>query len=163
MFGSINGLPVHALVIHAAVIFTPLAALLGFGLWFPTWRMRLRWPLVGAAAVATVTIFVAKESGQKLKTALGDQLTGADNPTAKLVKHHQDLGNRLFIAVLIYLVVVLAVALILPKLNNHLATQFLALVVVVLAIGVIILTIKTGDAGAKARWNPDGSFDYSGS
>lgn len=27
---------------------------------------------------------------------------------------------------------------------------------------VLVLTYQTGEAGAKARWNPDGSFDYSG-
>lgn len=162
MFGEINGLPVHALVIHLAVVFTPLAALLGLGLWVPRWRMRLRWPLVGAAVIAAGTIFVAKQSGQTLKTALGSQVTGANNPTAKLVKHHEDLGNRLFIAILIYLAVTVIAALLLRRLGNHLMTYGVALVVAVLAIGIIVLTVQTGEAGARARWNPDGSFDYSG-
>lgn len=160
MFGEFNGLPVHALVVHAAVIFPPIAALLGFGLWLPKWRMKLRWPLVAVTAVATATVFIAKESGEVLKTALGDQIKG--NVTGEVVDRHEELGGRLLIALLIYLAVVVAVALLLPRLNNQLATQALAVVVVVLAIGIVILTFKTGEAGSKARWNPDGSFDYSG-
>ena len=30
------------------------------------------------------------------------------------------------------------------------------------SVAVLVLTYQTGEAGAKARWNPDGSFDYSG-
>ncbi len=163
MFGEINGLPVHALVVHAAVIFTPLAALLGLGLWFPKWRLRLRWPLVTLSALTFLTISVAVSSGKVLKRALGDQLAGADNPTGKLVRHHQVLAQRLWWVVLAYLVLTIVIALLLPRINNHLASQGLALVVAVLAVAIIVLVIQVGDAGAKARWNPDGSFDYSGS
>lgn len=160
MFGEFNDLPVHALVIHAAVVLAPTAALLGFVLWFPKWRMALRWPLVAVAALAAVTVLVARQSGKVLKDVLEDQIKG--NVTGEVVDRHEQLGQRLFIALLIYLAVVIAVALLLPRLNNHLAVTALAVVVAVLAIGIIILTFKTGDAGSKARWNPDGSVDYSG-
>ena len=44
---EINGLPLHALVVHAAVVFGPLAALAGvLYVALPTWRDKLRWPLV---------------------------------------------------------------------------------------------------------------------
>ena len=43
---EINGLPVHALVVHAAVVFGPLAALAGVLYAVPKWRDKLRWPLV---------------------------------------------------------------------------------------------------------------------
>ena len=162
VFGEFNGLPVHALVVHAAVIFTPIAALLGFGLWLPKWRMRLRWPLVGVVALAFATVSVAVSSGKVLRRALGSQLAGTDNPAGKLVEHHKVLAERLWWVLLAYLLVALVIALFLPRLDNKSAVQSLALVVAVLAIVVIVLVIQVGDAGAKARWNPDGSFDYSG-
>ncbi|MGZ5366838.1 DUF2231 domain-containing protein [Aeromicrobium sp.] len=162
MFGEFNGLPVHALVVHAAVIFTPLAAVLGLGLWLPKWRMRLRWPLVAAVAITFATASVAVASGRVLRRALGDQLTGPDNAAGKLVEHHKVLAERLWWALLAYLVVAIVVALLLPRLDNRLAVQALALVVTVIAVVVFVLVIQVGDAGAKARWNPDGSFDYSG-
>jgi len=160
VFGEFDGLPVHALVVHAAVVFTPLAALLGFGLWFPKWRMALRWPLAAAAALAFATVSVAVTSGKVLKRALGDQLK--DNVTGDIVAHHQQLAQRLWWVLMAYFLIVLVVALLLPRLNNHLATQFLALVVAAVAVVVVVLVAQTGEAGSKARWNPDGSFDYSG-
>ena len=46
---EINGLPLHALIIHAAVIFGPLSALAGvLYAVVPRWRDRLRWPMVVA-------------------------------------------------------------------------------------------------------------------
>ena len=161
MFGEFNGLPVHALVIHAAVIFTPIAALLGFGLLIPRWRMLLRWPLVASASLAFVSVWVSTISGKVLKKALGDQLNG--NVTGDLVARHQQLGQRLWLVLMIYLAVAVILALLLPRLANPHAGLAFALIVAVLAVVVIVLVIQTGDAGAKARWNPDGSFDYSGS
>lgn len=160
MFGEFNNLPLHALVVHAAVILTPTAALLGFALWFPRWRMALRWPLVVLTAAATVTVFVARESGKVLSEVLADQIEG--NVTGEVVARHEQLAGRLWIVLLVYLAIVTAVALLLPRLNNNIAGQGLALVVAIVAIGVVVLTVQTGDAGSKARWNPDGSFDYSG-
>jgi len=160
VFGEFNGLPVHALVIHAAVIFVPFSAVLAFGLWLPKWRMTLRWPLAAVVAIATATTFVAKESGKVLKETLGDQIKG--NVTGKVVARHEELAGRLWIALLILLVIVIAIALVLPRLNNNVAAPFLALVATVVALAVIVLVAQTGEAGSKARWNPDGSFDYSG-
>ena len=50
--------------------------LLGIALPAPAWRMALRWPLVVAAALATVLVYVARQSGEVLKESLGDQLEG---------------------------------------------------------------------------------------
>ncbi|MDQ3155466.1 MAG: hypothetical protein M3Q98_01890 [Actinomycetota bacterium] len=162
MFAEFHGLPIHALVIHAAVVFAPLAAVLGFGLFLPRWRMAVRWPLVALAALAFATVSVAVTSGRVLRRALGDQLTGKDNPAGKLVEHHKVLGERLWWVLLAYLLVVIAVALMLPRLVNPHAAQAVAALVAVIAVVAIVLVAQTGEAGSKARWNPDGSFDYSG-
>jgi uncharacterized membrane protein len=161
IFGSFHGLPIHALVVHGAVILTPVAALLGILMLRPAWRMSLRWPLVAATAVATGTVYVARSSGVILKEALGDQIKG--NITGKAVAHHQALANRLWIWLLVFLLVAVIVALLLPRLNSPLAGGVAAIAVAALAIVVIVLVVQTGEAGTKARWNPDGSFDYSGS
>lgn len=161
IFGSFHGLPIHALVVHGAVILTPVAGLLGIAMLRPAWRMVLRWPLVVVTAVATGTVYVARESGVVLKEALGDQIKG--NVTGKAVAHHQELADRLWIWLLVLLVVAVVVALLLPRLTNPLAGGVVAIVVAALAIVIIVMTVQTGEAGTKARWNPDGSFDYSGS
>ena len=161
MFGSFDGLPIHALVVHAAVILVPLAALLGILFLRPAWRMALRWPLVAAAAFATVTVFVARQSGEVLKEALGDQLK--DNTAGKIVERHQDLSDRLWLWLLVFLAASVVVALVLPRLTTPLAGGAAAIIVAALALVVIVLVAYTGHQGSKAVWNPEGTVDYSGS
>lgn len=161
IFGSFNGLPIHALVVHGAVILTPVAGLVGIAMLRPAWRMVLRWPLVVVTALATGTVWVARESGLVLKDALRDQIKG--NVTGEAVANHQELANRLWVWLIVLLVVAVVVALLLPRLNNPLAGGVVAIAVAALAIVVIVMTVQTGEAGTKARWNPDGSFAYSGS
>jgi hypothetical protein len=160
MFGQFHGLPVHALVLHAVVLLAPLAAVLGVAFAVPRWRRTVRWPLLVVAAAAAGTAYVAKESGEVLKTALGDQLTGPGNPTTALVERHERLGGRLVIALAVLLV--LALIAMLPRMTGGLLGWLLAAGLVVIGVGVLVLTFQTGEAGAQARWNPDGSFDYSG-
>ena len=165
MFGEFRGLPLHALVVHAAVMFAPLAAALGFGYVVPKWRGRLLFPLLAASVIAASTLVVARQSGLVLKTALGEQLNG--NLAGALVARHQELGGQLLIAVLVLLVLsVVAAAVRLRGAAATSARKAVALVVppgvLLVSIAVLVLTVQTGEAGAKARWNPDGSFSYSG-
>lgn len=112
------------------------------------------------AAIAVVTVFVAKESGKVLKDALGDQLRG--NATGDLVERHEELGGKLWIALLVLLALAIIAAMAQPRTGSGWISLILALIVAVVSVAVLVLTYQTGEAGAKARWNPDGSFDYSG-
>lgn len=103
MFDLIGGLPVHALVVHAVVVLGPLAGLLLLAYVLrPTWRLGLRWPLLGITVVAGIGAYVAKESGEKLERRVGDP------------GNHAAWGDRAFIAtgllVLVTLLVVFALA-----------------------------------------------------
>lgn len=160
MFGSFDGLPIHALVVHGAVVLTPLAALLGIAFVRPAWRMLLRWPLVAATALATVTVFVARQSGTVLKESLGDQLT--DSVAGEVVDRHEELADQLWVWLLVFLAATVVAALLLPRLTNPLAGGAVVIMVAALAVVVIVLVGLTGHQGSKAVWNPDGSFDYSG-
>ncbi|MGI9085548.1 MAG: DUF2231 domain-containing protein [Aeromicrobium sp.] len=160
MFGSFDGLPIHALVVHGAVVLTPLAALLGIALLRPAWRLTLRWPLAMATAVATVTVFVARQSGEVLEVALGDQLKGS--AAGKAVDRHQELADRLWVWLLVFLAVTVIAALVLPRLTNPLAGGAVSIIVAALAVVVMVMVGLTGHQGSKAVWNADGSFDYSG-
>jgi hypothetical protein len=64
-----NGLPLHPLVVHVVVVFAPLAGIGGilYAL-VPTWRGRLRWPLMACAVLAAAAGIVAVQSGQDLET-----------------------------------------------------------------------------------------------
>ena len=160
MFGSFDGLPIHALVVHAAVILVPLAALLGLLFLRPAWRMTLRWPLAAAAVLATGTVYVARQSGEVLKESLGDQLK--DNKAGEIVERHQELADLLWIWLLVFLGVCVIAALLLPRLDNPLAGGAVAIIVAALAVVVIVLVAYTGHQGSTAVWNPEGTVDYSG-
>src|SRR6266540_2932876 len=52
-----NGLPLHPLVVHTAVIFGPLAALTALAYAaLPRWRDRLRWPMLGMVLLGSVQL-----------------------------------------------------------------------------------------------------------
>ena len=151
----------HALVLHVAVVVTPVAAFVGIAFLIPKWRAMLRWPLVGISAIAAVTIFVTKESGQDLRSALGSQLTGPGNLSGQLIAEHAMYANRLMIAVIVMFVVVCAVVLLHSRAARAWIGTAGAAVITVVAVVVLVLTYQTGEAGAKAVWNPAGSFNYS--
>ena len=72
MFGEFRGLPLHVLVVHAAVIFVPLAALCAvLFVALPRWRYLLRWPLVALTVISLVNVLVAVQSGLTFRSDLG--------------------------------------------------------------------------------------------
>jgi len=86
MFDTIDGLPVHALVVHAVVVLLPLMAVLTIVV---AVRRGLReryswWVLAGNVVVAGLTL-VAKQSGEALRASLGGQIA----------KEHAALGTLL--------------------------------------------------------------------
>ena len=160
VLGSFRDLPIHPLVVHAAVILIPIAALIAIAFLRPAWRMVLRWPLVVASGLAVVLAFVSRASGEVLKENLAEQTRGT--VVGKAIDHHQELADRLWILLLVFFVVSVIAALLLPRLNNPIAGGIVAFIVAAIAVVVIVLAVQTGEAGSKAVWNPDGSIDYSG-
>ena len=54
---EINGLPLHVLIVHAAVVFGPLAALSALAyVGLPSWRDRLRWVTLGRWSLIGVRV-----------------------------------------------------------------------------------------------------------
>jgi hypothetical protein len=142
---EINGLPLHALVVHAAVVFGPLAALAGVLYAVPRWRDRLRWPLVVSVGIALVSIWVAYLSGQNLKEAntFGGEL-------AALVQTHEDRAGTLRLLVSGFAAASFVAAW--QHSRTGAVRMLLAGLVAVLAILTGIWTGLTGDAGAQIAW-----------
>lgn len=145
---EVNGLPLHPLVVHAAVVFGPLSALaaLAYAL-VPTWRDRLRWPTVVAVLLATATIWVAYLTGLSFRDSRDFFSTGA---VGAKIEHHKALAGALRLVTSGFaLLTVLAVLL-------HDRRGFLRLVlsglVSVAAIATLVYTVLTGEAGAQAVW-----------
>lgn len=158
MFERFGDLPLHVLVIHAAVVVLPASALVAivFAL-VPKWRWLLRWPtlLLGLGSLAIA--FVARESGEAFVAAIPE--------LEKIVELHEERGKLLFWFCLIFLAVAIAAFLLLGgpsqlasgKGAKATKSKPLELVVsaAVVVIGVLVIwqTIRTGDAGAKAVWD----------
>ena len=71
MLDQVNGLPVHVLVLHAAVIFVPLLGLgaIVYGLVAP-WRPKIGWAVVLLSITAPVAALITKLSGTEFYNRL---------------------------------------------------------------------------------------------
>ncbi len=155
MFGEFRGLPLHVLVVHAAVIFIPLAALCAvLFVALPRGRYLLRWPLVAITVVSFVTVLVAVQSGLTFRSDLG--LTGGP------IDHHQSLAKTLRLLMIGFTVVSLAAAWVLGgpsslrsgrgerrSLGPKVLQYAVAALLVVASVVVLVQVIRTGEAGSR--------------
>lgn len=142
---EIGGLPLHPLVVHAAVVLGPLGALtaLLYAV-VPRARDLLRWPMLVAALVATGSIVAAYVTGRDFLAGRPDL---ARDPQVLLHRDRAEL--LLWFAVAFVVVAVLAAWL-------HRRTGPVRWLVggalAVAATAVLVQAVLTGDAGARAVW-----------
>ncbi len=152
---EINGVPLHALVVHAAVVLVPLAALAVLAMARPGWRWLARWPALVLAVGAALTVQLAALSGQNLRDS-----RKLDSP---LVQTHQEWGGRLVVAMWVFAAVTVVAFWALPHVTRlvdgrdrpgrvAVLERPLVVVLVLLAVLVLVLVFLTGDAGARAVW-----------
>ena len=161
-FDLVNGIPVHPLVVHAAVVFVPLTALgmIVMAIW-PRFSAKLGWLVAASAVLATVFSFAAKESGEVLEGRVGEP--GYD---------HAELGDLMPIFAAVLLIAVVALWLIdrsapvdgpAPRRGLRITV---AIVGVLIALGNLVWVYRVGDSGAKSVWSGEvtaaGSADSSG-
>ncbi|GAA2707740.1 MULTISPECIES: DUF2231 domain-containing protein [Actinoplanes] len=152
MFDQVNGLPVHILVLHAAVIFVPLLALgaVVYAL-VAKWRSRLGWAVALLAVVAPITTLVAKLSG----TELYNSRISTFSPKGKeILDNHMDFGTMtLWFALGLGVVSLIMVALTFRgKALPMIAQVTFVVLTLALAAGSGYYIFKTGDSGATAVW-----------
>ncbi|WP_151083142.1 DUF2231 domain-containing protein [Nocardioides cynanchi] len=156
---TINGIPLHPLVVHAAVVLVPLAALFAIAYAvLPSRRWQTRTPAVVLAVVAAVSVWLAAATGDNLKSRLHEDTS--------LIQTHEHWAGLLQAAtwVLAALVVVAWWSLPhhnpLPDKDHKEGVTTLAKPLVVLlpvaAVTVLVLVVLTGDAGARAVWGTGG-------
>jgi heme/copper-type cytochrome/quinol oxidase subunit 2 len=150
-----RGVPLHPLIIHAAVVLVPLAALSALLFAVPKWRWLARWPAVALAVVGAVTVQLAVMTGRDL-----EKDRKLESP---LLHTHEEWGERLQIAMWIFAVIMVVAFWALPYVTRlsgaaNRETRVAALekplmvVVALAAIAVLVLVVLTGDAGARAVW-----------
>jgi hypothetical protein len=164
MFDQINGIPLHPLIIHAAVIGIPLASLLAALFAFPRTRAWARWPLALTVLGATAVTFAARESGQALNARLA---LPPDSPVRALIVQHEALADQLFYIMLGFAVIAMAaVFLVSPRdvaagvgtssrrpSRGPLGLVLLGLLLAAAAVA-LIWVVRVGDIGARAVWAP---------
>ncbi len=153
---EINGVPLHPLVIHAVVVFVPLAATAAIAMSVPKYRWIARWPALLLTLAATAAAYVATLTGEQLAKDRGlDALP--------LVKTHEERAGWLMIAMWIFAALVIVAFWVLPHVTRIAGAQDriakvaalekpLMVLVPLAAVAVLVLVFLTGDAGARAVW-----------
>jgi uncharacterized membrane protein len=152
---EINGVPLHPLVIHAVVVFVPLAAIASVAMATPKYRWLARWPALLLTVGATAAAFVATRSGEDL---MKDR-----DLRSPLIETHEEWGERLMLALWVFAGLVVVAFAVLPHITRlaggkdrvgRIAALEKPLMVLLplAAVVVLVLVVLTGDAGAKAVW-----------
>ena len=147
-FDLVNGIPVHPLVVHAAVVLVPLTALglIAMAIW-PRFAARYGWLVVGSALSATLASFAAKQSGEALEDRVGEPAFD-----------HADLGETMPIVAGVMLIAVVVLWLIDRNAPTDGSTgrrglrTVAAVVGVIIALGNLYWVFQVGDSGAKSVW-----------
>jgi uncharacterized membrane protein len=153
VFDQIGGLPVHVLVLHAAVVLVPLLALgaIVYAV-VPRWRPRIGWAVFLLAIVAPVITFVTRQSGVKFY----DRLVPHVSPRGRqLLDEHMHFGTLTFWFTLALGIVTLVMVIVTLRKSSSLprgADLGLAVIMVALAAISGYYVFRTGDSGAHVVW-----------
>jgi FtsH-binding integral membrane protein len=160
---SLNGLPLHPLATHAAVVLVPLAGLLGVLFAVPRTRGWATVPLPVLALAAAIATWVSVRSGEALQRVGGLGATGLGGDVGRLVDEHAERADLLLVLVWAYAAVAgLALASQRTSVRLHpWVAAALSAVLVVGAVALSVQTVRVGELGARAVWNPAGGIDYS--
>jgi hypothetical protein len=162
---KINGLPAHVLLVHAVVVFVPLAALMvvASAIW-PAARAKLGFLTPAVALVALILVPITTSAGHWLQ----NHLPGNFGHTDKRVLHHTHLGSQLLWWV-IPLFAVSAAVWVLGRRYDLVwrvadgaderalpvwVTAAIAVVAVGVAVGTIIWVVRIGESGSSSIWRP---------
>ncbi len=166
---EINGLPAHVLIVHAAVVFLPLAAasaLVFAGV--PKWRWATRYPTIALSLMGLGAVTAAYFSGKNFR----DKLENAEalGSSADEVASHAERAEVLVWVAVVFVVVVLIAAWGLGgpsalasgrgERARHAPVMewFLVAMVAMLAVSLMAMTVYTGDKGSRAVWQDTWEF-----
>lgn len=144
-FDTITGLPVHPLVVHAAVVLLPLSALgLILAVTVPRLRPRLAGLSVAGLAVGAVTAWIAEASGEALADRVG------------VAEAHEELGELLPLAAVLLLGAATGWWWIQRAASGRSLPRWAAPISAALAAGgavaTLVLTALVGHSGAASVW-----------
>lgn len=137
---SISGLPVHALVVHFAVVILPISAsaliLLAY---IPKLRKQYAFITTLGVVGGSAAALVAKQSGEALAEKIGNPL------------NHSNYGTYLTVSSFLLLITTLLWYRSSKGRRSNVITSF-SHVIALIALIVLGLTFLTGHSGAQAVW-----------
>jgi uncharacterized membrane protein len=149
---EILGIPLHPLLVHAAVVFIPLAALGTIVVTLvPRWRKLYLPMVVVASGLSALLVPFTTNSGENLKDAL--QVGG---PVLEKVEDHQAMGERVIWAVVPMFVLNLATLLMARAGRPAREVTIVAWLATAAAVVATVLVVLTGHLGSQAVWDPTG-------
>ncbi|MFE3451076.1 DUF2231 domain-containing protein [Nonomuraea sp. NPDC059194] len=149
MFNEILGLPAHPLIIHFAVVLTPL--LVGASVVYALvarFRPYLGWAVVALAVASPLAVFAARQSGAALKEARFAQVEG---DLGQRIAEHQSFALPLLLTT-VGLGVASLLMVYLTRAKLRVPALALSAVSVVLAVAAGYYVFRAGDSGARAVW-----------
>jgi hypothetical protein len=147
---EILGIPVHPLVVHAAVVLVPLVAIgtLIIAFW-PKARARFGWLTAVFSLGGVGATLLARESGEELFESLG----GEASPT---LSSHMSWGNQAFWPAIVMAVALFSMMLAMrgKKVDQRASAWYWVSAVVAVAAAVVslVMIIKVGHSGAASVW-----------
>ena len=149
-FDQIDGIPLHPLVVHAAVVFIPLASLgvVAMAIW-PRFSRQYGWIVAAVSVAAAGASWAARLTGEKLASQIG-------SPGF----NHDQLGRIMPFFATALAIVVVALWLIdrsapgpgsAPR-GGGLRTA-VAVVAVIVALASLVWVIRVGHSGSKSVWS----------
>jgi hypothetical protein len=148
MFETFLGLPLHPLVIHAAVVLVPLLIVVAFGYALvPGLRARLGWVAVVLAVLAPLSTLLAKLSGDAFRARLARIQPGAPFPK---IDAHRALGT----ATLYWTIGLALLVFVLVLVRRRPGWLSVVLAVAVLGVGLATgyYVYRAGDTAAHIVW-----------
>lgn len=162
---KISGLPAHVLLVHAVVVFVPLAALMlvASATW-PAARAKLGFLTPAVALVALVLVPITTNAGHWLQNHLHNDF-GHTDPR---ILHHAHLGGQLLWWVIPLFVVSAGLWVISRRYDLVWRTAdstgeralpvwltgLIAVVATAVAVGTIIWVVRIGESGSRSIWPP---------
>jgi hypothetical protein len=145
------GLPAHPLVVHAAVVLLPLAAVATLACAAIPRARRVYAPIaLGLALVAMIAVGLAQGSGEALEEQVDE---------TELVEEHTEQGERVLpwaIGVTVAAMAVTAAPAIgqrRPRLSARTVTAVVVASSLVAGAGAIWTVVEVGHSGAEATWD----------
>lgn len=137
---TISGLPVHALVVHFAVVVLPVAATALIALIY-IGKIRQKYSFVTTIGIilGSASVLIAKQSGEALSEKIG------------LPVQHSDYGSLLTYCAFVFMVLTIFWYRS-PKGKNSSSVTPLGHLTALAAVVVLALTFLTGHTGAQAVW-----------